>query len=153
MIIAKNDEAKRSQIWRNVVTISSILIVLIGAYLLVKMFTANPLEGRWQDEDGAISIHVRSNGTLTAVIPEIADGENIEVPMTYSIDKDAKIVTFGVDQQTLSEAAEASDGMFDEMMLEGSLDSITSSFDYSVERNQLVLTEREYGDQLIFVRK
>lgn len=153
MIIAKNDEAKRSQIWRNVVTISSVLIVLIGAYLLVKLFTANPLEGRWQDEDGAISINVRSNETLTVTIPEIADGENIEVPMTYSIDKDAKIVTFKVDHQALSEAAEASDGQFDEMMLEGSLDSITSSFDYSVERNQLILTEREYGDQLIFVRK
>lgn len=153
MIIAKNDEAKRSQIWRSVVTISSVLIVLIGAYLLVKMFTSNPLEGRWQDEDGAISINVKSNETLKAVIPEIGDCENIEVPMTYSIDKDSKVVTFEVDQQTLSKVAEASDGQFDEMMLEGSLDYITSTFEYSVERNRLILTELEYGDQLILIRK
>lgn len=153
MIIAKNDEAKRSQIWRTVVTVSSVLIVLIGVYLLVKLFTANPLEGRWQDEDGAMSVDIKSKGKMTAVISEMTDDGDVEVPMTYIIDKDSKIVTFEVESQTLSKVAEASEGQFDEMMLEGSLDSITSSFDYSVERNQLILTEREYGDQLIFVRK
>ena len=49
MIIAKNDEEKRSRIWRIVTTVSSALIVIIGIYLLTKMFTTNPLEGEWID--------------------------------------------------------------------------------------------------------
>lgn len=153
MIIAKNDENKRSQIWRVVVTVSSVLIVLIGVYLLVKLFTANPLEGRWQDEDGAISVDINSDARLTAIIPEFADGEDLEIPMTYVIDKEAKTVMFEVDDQILLKLAEDSEGQFDKMMLEGALDGIESTFEYSVEHNQLILTECEYGEQIVFVRK
>ena len=58
MIIAKNDEEKRSRIWRIVTTVSSALIVIIGIYLLTKMFTTNPLEGEWIDETGTFSYSV-----------------------------------------------------------------------------------------------
>ena len=58
MIIAKNDEEKRSRIWRIVTTVSSALIVIIGIYLLTKMFTTNPLEGEWIDENGTFSYSV-----------------------------------------------------------------------------------------------
>ena len=47
MIIAKNDEAKRSKIWRIVTLVSSVLIIVIAIFLLTKLFTANPLEGTW----------------------------------------------------------------------------------------------------------
>ena len=47
MIIAKNDEAKRSKIWTVVTLVSSVLIVLIAVFLLTKLFTTNPLEGSW----------------------------------------------------------------------------------------------------------
>lgn len=60
MIIAKNDEEKRSRIWRIVTTVSSALIVIIGIYLLTKMFTTNPLEGEWIDENGRIDLNIKS---------------------------------------------------------------------------------------------
>ena len=37
--------------------------------------------------------------------------------------------------------------------LEASLGKISSTFDYSIEQNVLVLAEREYGDQLVFTRQ
>ena len=36
MIIAKNDEAKRSKIWRIVTLVSSVLIIVIAIFLLTK---------------------------------------------------------------------------------------------------------------------
>lgn len=68
MIIAKNDEEKRSRIWRIVTTVSSALIVIIGIYLLTKMFTTNPLEGEWIDENGRIDLNIKSNGTMTMMV-------------------------------------------------------------------------------------
>ncbi|MFR2836354.1 MAG: hypothetical protein ACLTCI_06650 [[Clostridium] nexile] len=37
--------------------------------------------------------------------------------------------------------------------LKASLGEISSTFDYSIEQNVLVLAEREYGDQLVFTRQ
>lgn len=44
-MIANNDEAKRSKIWTVVTAVTSVLIVIIAIFLLMKMFTGNPLEG------------------------------------------------------------------------------------------------------------
>ena len=45
MIVAKNDEVKRSRLWRIALLVSSVLIVLVVIFLLTKLFTTNPLEG------------------------------------------------------------------------------------------------------------
>ena len=58
MIVAKNDEAKRSRLWRMALLVSSVLIVLVVIFLLTKLFTTNPLEGSWEDENGKISLSV-----------------------------------------------------------------------------------------------
>ena len=51
MFIAKNDEEQRSRIWRAVVLVSTALIILIAIFLRTKMFTSNPVEGTWKDEN------------------------------------------------------------------------------------------------------
>ena len=55
-MIANNDEAKRSKIWTVVTAVTSVLIVIIAIFLLMKMFTGNPLEGSWTDEDGNMDL-------------------------------------------------------------------------------------------------
>ena len=55
-MIANNDEAKRSKIWTVVTAVTSVLIVIVAIFLLMKMFTGNPLEGSWADEDGNMSL-------------------------------------------------------------------------------------------------
>ena len=42
MFIAKSNEEKRSMAWRIVISTASVLIILIGAFFLFKMFTGNP---------------------------------------------------------------------------------------------------------------
>lgn len=153
MIIAKNDEAMRSKIWRVVMTVSSILIILIAIYLLTKMFTTNPLEGKWTDEDGTYKLNIKSNGSMIVTIPEIAEGTGVDVPMDYSMDKDEKTVTIREDESVLNDLSDCSDGLYTVEMLENALSMITTTFDYSVDRDQLTLTEREYGEQMVFMKE
>ena len=135
MIIAKNDEEKRSRIWRIVTTVSSALIVIIGIYLLTKMFTTNPLEGEWIDENGRIDLNIKSNGTMTMMVLDFAEEDRVDVNVKYSIDKDDKIITISSKD------------------LEAVVDTLTGTFSYSVDKKQLTLSEREYGEQMIFTKK
>ena len=79
MIIAKNDEAKRSKIWRIVTLVSSVLIIVIAIFLLTKLFTANPLEGTWVDEDRSLRLSIKSNGTIDVNVPEVAEDISVGV--------------------------------------------------------------------------
>ena len=46
-MIENNDEAKRSKIWTVVTSVTSVLIIIVAIFLLMKMFTGNPLEGNY----------------------------------------------------------------------------------------------------------
>ena len=74
-MIANNDEAKRSKIWTVVTAVTSVLIVIIAIFLLMKMFTGNPLEGSWTDEDGNMDLKIGRNGQMTVILPASGDGE------------------------------------------------------------------------------
>ena len=67
MIIAGNDEAKRSKIWRVVTLVSSVLIILIAVYLLTRMFTTNPVVGNWESEDATIALKIEKNDTIQEI--------------------------------------------------------------------------------------
>ena len=137
MIIAGNDEAKRSKIWRVVTLVSSVLIILIAVYLLTRMFTTNPVVGNWESEDATIALKIEKNDTIQVDITDIAENTDAAVEMNYSVDK----------------AVEKADGAYTKEDLENVLDDLDSSFSYSVDGNQMTLTEREYGEQFTFVRK
>ena len=153
MIVAKNDEAKRSKLWRITFLVSTALIILIAVYILTKMFTTNPLEGSWIGEDGRYNLKVKSKGTVVVTIPEIAEETSVEVVLPYSIDKENKTVTIKMDEEELNRLAEKSDGQYTTETLQNALAPIVTSFDYSVEQERLTLVEREYGEQMTFIQE
>ena len=153
MIIAKNDEAKRSKIWTVVTLVSSVLIVLIAVFLLTKLFTTNPLEGTWEDEDGNFVLTVKGNNSLTVNVPDLAEDYSADIKMDYVLDKDEKTVTIKMNDSEVAKAVKRSDGILTEETLENALSSVTTTFDYSVDRDTLTLTEREYGEQMVFTKK
>ena len=142
MIIAGNDEAKRSKIWRVVTLVSSVLIILIAVYLLTRMFTTNPVVGNWESEDATIALKIEKNDTIQVDITDIAENTDATVEMNYSVDMKSKIITITKDEEQI-----------DKEDLENVLDDLDSSFSYSIDGNQLTLTEREYGEQFTFIRK
>ena len=68
MFIAKNDEEQRSRIWRAVVLVSTALIILIAIFLLTKMFTSNPVEGTWKDENGRMELSIHGSGSADGTL-------------------------------------------------------------------------------------
>ena len=153
MIVAKNDEVKRSRLWRIALLVSSVLIVLVVIFLLTKLFTTNPLEGSWEDENGKISLSVEPDGTASVTVSEAETGQVIQVPMKYTIDRDAKTVTIEKNLQAIREAVEESDGNLTQESMEAAAESLDDSFDYSVDQDTLTLSEREYGDQIILIKQ
>ena len=153
MIIAKNDEAKRSRIWRRVVLISSVLIVVTAVFLLTKLFTTNPLEGVWSDEDGRLNLDIKSNGSMVVTILELAEDGSASIDMKYTIDRDDKIITITGDGEKIQKLAEKAGEQYTEEELRNMLASISTTFDYSVDQRRLTLSEREYGEQLIFLKE
>lgn len=152
-MIANNDEAKRSKIWTGVTAVTSVLIVIIAIFLLMKMFTGNPLEGSWTDEDGNMDLKIGRNGQMTVILPASGDGEETQVPMTYTLSKESKTISIQEDDNKIQEIAEKSNGQYTEETLKNAVQSIGTTFEYSIDGGTMTLTEREYGEQMMFNKK
>lgn len=153
MLIAKNDEVKRSKIWQIVTIVSSVLIIIIAIYLLMKMFTSNPIEGKWISEDGNINLDIRGDETLVVNVSDPDEDMDISVKMHYTMDMDEKVITVKPDVSEYDKIIEESGDRYTREDIEKAVDDIVTSFDYSMEQEQLTLTEREYGEQLTFIRE
>ena len=152
-MIAKNDEAKRSKIWRFVMAGSTILIIVGAILLLTKLFTTNPLEGDWADEDGSFNMSVMKNGSIVFSIPEAEEASGVDVDMKYTLNKEEKTITIMADEAGFQEVADRSDGQYTEEEIRQALSSVITTFDYSVDQEHLTLTEREYGEQLVLIKE
>ena len=152
-MIANNDEAKRSKIWTVVTAVTSVLIVIIAIFLLMKMFTGHPREGSWTDEDGNMDLKIGRNGQMTVILPASGDGEETQVPMTYTLSKESKTISIQEDDNKIQEIAEKSNGQYTEETLKNAVQSIGTTFEYSIDGGTMTLTEREYGEQMMFNKK
>lgn len=152
-MFTQEQEVKRSKEWNIVMTISSILIVVIAVFFLFRMFHSNPLEGTWVNEESDMTLKIKGGSTIVMDVPGALDGDNLELDLNYTIDRSEKMITIEADDAEIQKAVDASDGAVTEEAVKNEADRITSSFDYSVEQDELTLTEREYGDQLTFVKK
>lgn len=153
MIIAKNDENKRSMLWKAATIGSSVLIVLIAVYLLTKLFTSNPLEGSWVDEDGSVGMTIKKNGTVVVNVPELGSDAGVDVRMEYALDKEEKTISIRSDEKEIEKLSEASGGQYTKEELYRAVEPVATTFNYSVDRSYLTLTEREYGEQMMFLKK
>ena len=152
-MIANNDEAKRSKIWTVVTAVTSVLIVIIAIFLLMKMFTGNPLEGSWTDEDGNMDLKIGRNGQMTVILPASGDVEETQVPLTYTLIKESKTISIHEYDIKIQEIAEKSNGQYTEETLKNAVQSIGTTFEYSIDGGTMTLTEREYGEQMMFNKK
>jgi hypothetical protein len=153
MIFAKKDEQKRSMLWRGAMITSSMLIIVIAIFLLMKMFTGNPLEGTWVSEEDGYKMTIKNRSTLTVKVVDIAEETSVDVKLAYSMDKEEKTITIKEDKSEFEKLADKSDGAYTEEALEAALGSLLTTFDYSVDGNELTLTEREYGDQMVLLKE
>ena len=145
-MIFKNDEGKRNSIWKIVMSVSTVLIVIIAAFFIIKLFTANPLEGTWHSTDNGLTMTVNGDGTAEFEWQE-EEGGPMKTDVKYKIDKEEKVFNLYTDEST----GEGTDADSEEVeRLRSTLDT---SYDYSIEQEELTLTDREYGEQLVFEKQ
>ena len=152
-MIAKNDEVKRSKIWRIVTAVSTVVQLMGVVLLLTKLFTTNPLEGEWADEDGSFNMSILKNGSMVITIPEEGADLSVDVDMKYTLNKDEKTITITPDEAGFQKLADKTGGQYTEEEIRQALSTVITTFDYSVDQEQLTLTEREYGEQLVLIKE
>lgn len=131
-MLFEDNERKRSTIWRTILGVSSALIIIVAVFFIVRIFTVNPLEGTWVNEDSGEIIEISDD----SVTMSSQDRGTDEEPYTVQCSVDTRTKVFSVEGVSA----------YSEGMLSG-------SYDYNIEHDTLTLTEREYGDQLVFVRQ
>ena len=150
-MLAKNDDHTRSIIWRSVMSVTSVVIILIAVFFLVRMFTMSPLEGTWDSEDSDLIMTIKGNNTAIIKWPDEFDDNQIAVSMDYDIDSKTKTFSLRLNTDAVKKAAD-SEGISEDVITQA-LDRLDGTYDYNMEQNQLTLTDREYGSQLIFEKE
>ena len=154
MVIAKNDEKERSFLFRIVIWTASVLIIAVAAYFLIRSFARNPIAGTWEYQDDNITMTIQSDDKVKLQFDNLQDVPELAVTMDCQVDKTEKtLVIGGLQQSEIDRILEQYDGQLTQSALDTALSMFTTSFDYSMERQTLTLTDREYGEQMIFDKK
>jgi len=144
------DEEKRSKAWTAVMLVSSILIILGIVFFIIKAVAGNPLEGEWYSEANGYHLDVEDENEVT--LQGTFNDTYMEIDLYYTIDKSEKIISIKPNAESYADAAEDSKGDVTAGELDELLTDFTVSYNYSLEKDTLTLTEREYGEQYIFTR-
>lgn len=147
-MIAENDEKKRSKLWRIAMIVSTVLIIFIVIFFGIKLFTSNPLEGKWTNEGSGLIMKIQGNGSASIEWPDGSEEDGI-VNLQYSVDLKTKTLTL-----YQSDGDEAVQESYDRLAESGfAAETMEGTYDYSLEQGELTLTEREYGEQMVFVKE
>ena len=131
--------------------ISSVIIIFVAVYFLIKVMNENPVAGEWMDDDGNYAINILNNGTL--YVTDFTGEETEEMELLYKIDKETRMIAISSDEKVLEDVMEVSDSEHAEDAYELELNDQTVVFEYSVDNDQLILTERDYGEQMILIKE
>ena len=149
-MFTKNNEEKRNILWRVVITVSTILIILIAAFFVIKLFTSNPLEGKWVQEDSGMILTFEGENQVLIQWPEEFGGEDVKIWMDCEIDVDMKTLNLQIQEEQMETAFAAALDDTSTANMNLAIQTIEGTYEYNIEQNILTLTEREYGEQMIF---
>lgn len=131
--------------------ISSVIIVFVALYLLIKVMNENPVAGEWVDDEGNYAIQILNNGKL--YVTDFTEEETEEMELLYKVDKETRIIAISSDEKVLNDIMEVSDSEHALDAMETELNDQTVIFEYSVDNDRLILTERDYGEQMILIKE
>lgn len=150
MPIKQRDEEKRSKAWAITMLVSTVLIILGIVFIITNVVVSNPLEGEWYSEANGYYLDVEDENEVT--LQGTFNDTFMEIDLYYTIDKTEKIISIKPNAESYVDAVEDSKGQMTAGELDELLTDFTVSYNYSLEKDTLTLTEREYGDQYIFTR-
>ncbi len=145
----KNEE-KRSKAWLAVMLVSSVLIILGILFFITQIITGNPLKGEWYSSENKYYLEVEDENEVT--LQGTFNDTYMEIDLHYTIDKSEKIISIKPNAESYEDAVEDAKGDITAGELNELLTDFTVSYNYSLEKDTLTLTEREYGNEYVFIR-
>lgn len=142
------NEEERSKIWKVVMVSSTTVILLVLFYLFTKLFTGNPLEGKWMFSEGDMELKIK--GSQKGVVRLYGLEDPMDIKVDCSVNKEEKTIQIQANEKGIEKLVKAG---YEEGELRSQLAPISNTFYYSLEENQLVLTEREYGEQIVLTKE
>jgi hypothetical protein len=152
MLIFKNDEEKRSKLFYVVTLTAVVVIILIASFFLRKIVTGDPLKGSWTSTESDLTLDFDGKNCVTITTSDEFDGEEVQISMKYTLDKDSKLVSIVNYSEWFSKALEEKPEAVSEARIRTFADDMEQSYEYSIDNNELTLTEGDGGDQIIFIR-
>lgn len=134
-------------------TVTTVIIIIVAAFFVIKLFTANPLEGKWKHEAGGLFLTIKGKDTAQVTLSDGTGGKKASATMTYSLDKETKTVTLQADEQAASKSSKDKEQTDKSKKLQLAVSSLEGTYNYSIDKNKLTLTDSEYGAQMIFDKK
>ena len=150
-MFAKNDEEKRNRLWKTAISVSTVVIILTVVFFVIKLFTSNPIEGTWEQEDGGVLLTIQGDGNAYAQWPQEFETEDVKLPVRCSVDTDMKTLTLHSSTKEVQKAAETF--QIEATDLEAAVQKLDGTYEYNLVQKELTLTEREYGGQMTFIKK
>ena len=138
MLVDKNNEELRSNVWRVVVVVTTLLIIIIGGYFLVKMFSENPVVGTWKYGDTEVKLTLEEDGT------GMIDFAQEEIPFTYERVVNEKKIVFAIEQGNLDTEEEEMVNVVEKLMM-GS-----STFSYTIADSIMILFDGDTQETYSF---
>ena len=157
-----NDVKEKSRFWTLALRISTITVLCIGIFFIVKIFTTNPLEGKWVHQDSSLIIEVPKDKVKNDEDAELLDtlvkvswlDENsnvrIIVGMDYTTNYEDKTITLKANEEALNTTKTEYSDKINENGLMSSIHSVEGTYEYSISMRELTLVNEEYGGVLVF---
>lgn len=133
-------------------TVTTVIIIIVAAFFVIKLFTANPLEGKWMHEDGGLFLTIKGKDTAQVTLSDTGDKKAFAT-MTYSLDKETKTVTLQAEDLAASKSSKGKEQTDKSKKLQLAVSSMEGTYNYSIDKNKLTLTDSEYGAQMVFDKK
>ena len=128
---------------RIILLLAAVVIIVVGIFFAKQLLLGNPIQGKWST----------SKDDNEAELVVLIEDKLVEMDIQYEMDKKTRMITFLLPTTSMyDEAVEEFDGKVSVAELSDKVEVIFTSFEYSMEQDTLTLTEREYGEQMIFKR-
>lgn len=168
MKINEVEEEKHSRFWSIALRVSTLAVICIGIFFIVKLFTTSPVEGKWVHQDSTLVLDIPNIGKQVDEEDEDFDiydtlvkatwvdensGNKILVGYDCELDYKGKAFTLKLNSETLNRTVKDAEGVVSESAILSSARSLEGTYEYSISFGELTLINDKYDGAMVFDKK
>ena len=168
MKINEIEEEKQSRFWSIALKASTVAVLCIGIFFVVKLFTTNPIEGKWAHQDSNLILEIPNTNKddvdddkeidlmdtlVKASWIDENSGNTIVTGYDFEVDYKGKSIILTLNSEAFSRTLSENKGVTNEAALKSSVKSLEGTYVYSVSVGELTLNNVAYDGAMVFDKK